>query len=77
MSARFSTLLRNNKKSLIGLAVFFAARAALADYNLVPSGSMNPVIIEGDYILTNKLAYGIRVPFTKTWLKEFEGPKTR
>lgn len=41
-------------------------RSAVADWNDVPSGSMNPTIIEGDRIFVNKLAYDLKVPFT-TW----------
>jgi signal peptidase I len=41
-------------------------RSAVADWNDVPTGSMKPSIIEGDRILVNKLAYGLKVPFT-TW----------
>lgn len=38
----------------------------------VPSGSMFPNLMINDYILVNKLASGIRVPYSKTWLL---GPK--
>ena len=47
-------------------AILGTFRSAIADWNIVPSGSMNPTIIEGDRIFVNKLAYGLRVPFT-TW----------
>jgi signal peptidase I len=46
--------------------VLFAARSSLADWNDVPTGSMNPTILEGDRIFVNKLAYDLKVPFT-TW----------
>ena len=39
-------------------------RWAVADWNDVPTGSMRPTIREGDRILVNKLAYGLRMPFT-------------
>ena len=51
---------------VIMAAVFGSFRSAIADWNVVPSGSMNPTIVEGDRIFVNKLAYGLRVPFT-TW----------
>jgi signal peptidase I len=50
----------------VTLAVLGSFRSAVADWNVVPSGSMNPTIVEGDRIFVNKLAYGLRVPFT-TW----------
>ena len=49
-----------------GFAVFVVLmvifRSALADWNVVPTGSMKPTIIEGDRILVNKLAYDFKVP---------------
>jgi signal peptidase I len=47
---------------LVALAVF-AFRSAVLDWNVVPTGSMRPTIVEGDYILVNKIAYDVRVPF--------------
>ncbi len=41
-----------------------AAKSALADINVVPTGSMKPTILEGDVVFVNKLAYDLRVPFT-------------
>jgi signal peptidase I len=41
-------------------------RSAVADWNDVPTASMKPSILEGDRIFVNKLAYGLKVPFT-TW----------
>jgi signal peptidase I len=39
-------------------------RSAWADWVVVPTGSMNPTIIEGDRLLVDKHTFGIRVPFT-------------
>ena len=53
-----------------GVAVLFfvfvlvPVKSSLADWNWVPSGSMNPTILEGDLIYVNKLAYDLRVPLT-------------
>ncbi len=49
-------------------------RSAVADWNDVPTGSMNPTIVEGDRILVNKLAYDIRVPFTHISLAKLADP---
>ena len=46
---------------LLGVMI---ARSALADHYHVPSGSMEPSLLTGDRIFVNKLAYGLRVPFT-------------
>ncbi|MCY4655958.1 MAG: signal peptidase I, partial [Gammaproteobacteria bacterium] len=51
-----------------GFVVFiicmFLFRSAIADWNQVPSSSMRPSILDGDRIVVDKMAYGIRVPFT-------------
>src|SRR3974377_910594 len=46
--------------------ILTSVRSAVADWNDVPTGSMKPSILEGDRIFVNKLAYGLKVPFT-TW----------
>ena len=56
----------------IVLMVIF--RSALADWNVVPTGSMKPTIVEGDRILVNKLAYDLRVPLTHIALYRFADP---
>lgn len=49
-------------------------RSSIADWNDVPSGSMRPTILEGDRITINKLAYGLRVPFTNTYIAAWSDP---
>jgi signal peptidase I len=41
----------------------------------VPTGSMNPTIVEGDRILVNKQAYGLRIPFTTVRLTHGADPQ--
>jgi signal peptidase I len=48
------------------LLLITAGRVALADWPTVPTGSMEPTVRVGDYLLVNKLAYGPRLPFTNT-----------
>jgi signal peptidase I len=50
-------------------------RSAVADWNDVPTGSMKPTILEGDRIFVNKLAYGLRVPFTHWWFAQWDAPE--
>ncbi len=60
--------------ALLAVVVIVPLRSAVADWNDVPSGSMWPTILEGDRIFVDKLAYGLRVPFTTTWLRRWEEP---
>jgi signal peptidase I len=52
---------------LLGL---MAARSTLADHYYVPSGSMEPTLIPGDRVVVDKMAYGLRVPFTQIQITE-------
>jgi signal peptidase I len=55
--------------------VLMTFRSSIADWNDVPSGSMNPTILEGDRILVNKLAYDLKVPFTTWHIAEWGNPQ--
>ena len=55
-------------------AISLAARSSLADHYHVPSGSMRPSVAVGDRLIVNKLAFGLRVPWTSLWLWEGEDP---
>ena len=63
------------KPLLIVLIVLGSFRSAVADWNDVPTGSMKPTILEGDRVFVNKLAYGLRVPFTDWWIAQWAGPE--
>lgn len=63
------------KPILIILIVAGAFRSAVADWNDVPTGSMKPTILEGDRIFVNKLAYDLKVPFTRWRLWEWDEPQ--
>jgi signal peptidase I len=72
---RVGRLIREQRSTLLFLGLMLAFRSSYADWMVVPSGSMNPTIIEGDYIFTDKHAYGWRVPFTTTRLTQGAGPQ--
>src|SRR5688572_18820692 len=50
------------------LIVMGTFRSAVADWNHVPTGSMKPTILVGDRIFVNKLAYDLKIPFTRVRL---------
>jgi signal peptidase I len=51
-----------------------AFRSAWADWMTVPTGSMNPTILEGDRILVDKHIFGLRIPLTLTRLTSGADP---
>src|SRR5262245_31313550 len=55
--------------------VLTSVRSAIADWNDVPTGSMKPSILEGDRIFVNKLAYGLKVPFTTIHVARWDTPQ--
>ncbi|UCF15396.1 MAG: signal peptidase I [Phycisphaerales bacterium] len=55
--------------------VVIPVKSSLADWNWVPTGSMNPTILEGDLIYVNKVAYDLRFPLTKYRLARWSDPE--
>lgn len=55
--------------------VIIPAKSSLADWNWVPTGSMNPTILEGDLIYVNKIAYDLRFPLTLHRLAKWSNPQ--
>ncbi|MGC3982016.1 MAG: signal peptidase I [Steroidobacteraceae bacterium] len=72
---RFKALLHDNRSTLLFIALMLMFRSSYADWMLVPTGSMNPTIVEGDYIFADKRAYGWRIPFTTTRLTQGNDPQ--
>ncbi|HXA45053.1 MAG TPA: signal peptidase I [Candidatus Angelobacter sp.] len=66
---------QNIRPLLILALVMFSARSSLADWNVVPSGSMQPTILVGDRVLVNKLAYDLKVPFTTWHIAKWSNPQ--
>jgi signal peptidase I len=60
-----AALVRDVRHLAIMAAVILTARSVLADWYVVPTGSMKPTILEGDRVFVWKSAYQIRVPFSK------------
>ena len=56
------------------VGLMFTCRVSVADWPKVPSGSMEPTLRVGDYLLVNHFAYGPRLPFTNTAI-EFGQPQ--
>lgn len=75
LARRILRIFATNKSLLLFFALMLVFRSAVADWMYVPTGSMNPTIVEGDRILVDKFAYGLRVPFTETRLTDGHDPQ--
>ena len=60
---------------LISLIIATSFKSAIADWNVVPTGSMKPTIVEGDRIFINKLAYDLKIPYTTWHIAEWGAPQ--
>src|ERR1051326_3451080 len=56
------------------LAIFFATRVLLAEAYRIPSGSMEPTLLVGDWLFVNKLRFGPHIPFTHLSLPGYAEP---
>jgi len=65
---------KNNRSLIVFICLMSVFRSAIADWYEVPTGSMQPTIVEGDRIFTNKMAYDLKVPFTKIPLIKISQP---
>lgn len=65
-----------NVKSILGtVAIFLFLRAFFVEAYRIPSGSMVPTLLVGDWLFVNKLRYGPHVPFTKFNLPGYAQPQ--
>lgn len=75
MQKSISKVLKENRIFIVFIFLMLVFRSSFADWNVVPTGSMKPTIIEGDRIWVNKLAYDLNIPFTNISLKKFADPE--
>ena len=59
----------------ITLVIVTSFKSAIADWNIVPTGSMKPTILEGDRIFVNKLAYDLKIPYTTLHITVWDNPQ--
>ncbi len=68
MSSSRRPWVRDVVSVLAAAAVALVARASFADHYKIPSGSMEPTVMVGDQVCVNKLAYGLRLPSSQTYV---------
>jgi signal peptidase I len=57
------------------ILIVFLLRSFLVEPFKIPSGSMIPTLLVGDFILVNKFTYGIRLPVANVKLVELGSPQ--
>ena len=60
---------------LAALLIATSFKSAIADWNDVPTGSMEPTILVGDRIFINKLAYDLKIPYTTRHIVAWDHPR--
>ncbi|MFH0989045.1 MAG: signal peptidase I [bacterium] len=78
---RFKRLKEYLKTLLITLCVAFILKLFVVEAFRIPSGSMEDTLLVGDFLLVNKLVYGIRtprtIPLTNMTIPSLSFPKFR
>lgn len=64
-SSRKKKFLENLSSLFFSLLLVFAVRSSIIEAFKIPSGSMIPTLLVGDYIFVNKFAYGLHLPFAE------------
>ena len=65
-----------NVKSLLGaVLIYLVIRTFLFEAFRIPSGSMIPTLLVGDWLFVNKAVYGATLPFTNVHMPAFSEPK--
>src|SRR5512146_1078293 len=60
---------------LPAVLIFLGTRELLAEAYRIPSGSMEPTLLVGDWLFVNKLRYGPHIPFTRWSLPGYARPR--
>lgn len=60
---------------VISVLIATSFKSAIADWNDIPTGSMEPTILVGDRVVVNKLAYDFKIPYTTLHLAKWANPK--
>lgn len=70
-----SFIVEQGKSFFPVLAIVFVLRSFIAEPFQIPSGSMEPGLVKGDFILVSKFHYGLRMPVFGTTLLPIDTPE--
>src|SRR5215831_10333720 len=74
-----ASLLVRTRAFIVGvlpvLAIVLGTRQLLAEAFRIPSGSMEPTLLVGDWLFVNKLRFGPHIPFTNYSLPGYASPQ--
>jgi len=59
----------------VAILIALFIRAVVIQAFKIPSSSMEPTLLVGDYLLVNKFIYGIRIPYTNIKFFQFKKPR--
>src|SRR5881296_3113082 len=71
-----STVREYVEAGLWAVALTFVLRAFVIQAFRIPSESMVPTLLKGDFLFVNKFEYGPKIPFTHIRLPGLRAPKT-
>jgi len=60
---------------LIAVLIALFIRTFVVQAFKIPSSSMEPTLLVGDYLMVNKFIYGLRIPFTNTKIFQYKKPQ--
>jgi len=60
---------------IIAVLIALFIRTFIIQAFKIPSSSMEPTLLVGDYLLVNKFIYGVKIPFTDIKLFQLKKPK--
>jgi signal peptidase I len=74
-TATFEMLWRNIKSLAGAVLIYLVVKTLFVEAFRIPSGSMIPTLLIGDWLFVNKLVYGPTIPFTNSHLPGYANPK--
>ncbi len=72
-----SSVIEGLKGWIVPILIFFVVRIFLFQAYRIPSPSMQPEMMVGDWLFVNNLVYGPNIPFTDVTLPGYAEPKRR